>query len=348
MYYFEYEGINSFIIGMSKVLLDSGVPRITRGSEAIELPNPAIIKIKNPLARLVTVPERKWNHTLAYAEALWIASGRNDMEMIGHYLQRMYDFSDDQVSMRAGYGPRLRYFTGVTDDYKIDLLVKKAKQNNHNIKIVDQYSFIEKIFAKDPFTRQAIITITDPSKDLLGDGESLKQTKDFPCTNNIQFILQNGKLDAITNMRSNDFFWGASAVNIFNYTFIQEYIAQILGFPIGNYYHVVNNLHYYKPFEETIKVLASINSWDDSSHTYNKTFNTLHEFDMLRGQLEEFENKLRSGKSRKLLTFGDEFFDDWAKVIYAYHTLDDSLEFANSNLTVLNKFRVLQKKAHAL
>lgn len=37
-------------------------------------------------------------------------------------------------------------------------------------------------------------------------------------------------------MRSNDIIWGASAVNIFNYTFMQEYMATILGLGVGNYF----------------------------------------------------------------------------------------------------------------
>lgn len=37
-------------------------------------------------------------------------------------------------------------------------------------------------------------------------------------------------------MRSNDIIGGASAVNIFNYTFMQEYMATILGLGVGNYF----------------------------------------------------------------------------------------------------------------
>src|SRR5262245_18007878 len=127
MYIKEFDGINSFLVGTARLLLESGVQRQTRGFESIELDYPVIIKINNPLSRHVTLKERNWNHILPYAESLWIASGRNDMDMIGSYVKKMYDFSDDSISMRAAYGPRLRYFTGVPNDYKNDLNQKSFK-----------------------------------------------------------------------------------------------------------------------------------------------------------------------------------------------------------------------------
>ena len=47
-------------------------------------------------------------------------------------------------------------------------------------------------------------------------------------------------------MRSNDMLWGASAVNIFNFTFMQEYFAAMLNMEIGSYFHIANNFHFYE------------------------------------------------------------------------------------------------------
>ena len=85
MYAETYAGINSFLIGASKLLVKEGVKRETRGNVCYELPEPAMFKITNPIAREVTIPERKWLKVLPYAESLWIASGRNDMVYITHY-----------------------------------------------------------------------------------------------------------------------------------------------------------------------------------------------------------------------------------------------------------------------
>jgi thymidylate synthase len=342
MYTQEFDGINSFLVGISRLLLENGAKRVSRGLETVELNYPVIIKIKNPLARLVTLKQRNWNHVLPYAESLWIASGRNDMGMIGSYLKKMYDFSDNSISMRAAYGPRLRYFSGVPNDYQNDLDQKSIKIHIEKIIEVDQFSFIEKIFHRDAHTRQAIISITDPAKDYFDNNYELKKTKDFPCTNNIQFLRRNNYLDVITHMRSNDFFWGASAVNIFNFTFIQEYFANILGLEVGCYYHIVNNLHYYKDFQKKIEILANLEECKDEHFVYQKTFSNLAEFDTKISKLEKFENELRKSGGKKLINFDDDFFDDWAKVLFAFHTKEKSINFANPILSQLHERKQLK------
>ena len=163
MLYKEFEGINSFLVGTAKLLLKEGVKRHTRGFNCYELPYPFFFKIKKPTARICTIPQRKWNPVLPFAESLWIALGRNDLNFIGYYLKKMKNFSDDGLFLRGAYGPRIRYRNGTSNDYKIDY---KFTITNHN-NFVDQFDFIEKTFKKDINTRQAIIDIGDPLKDCL-------------------------------------------------------------------------------------------------------------------------------------------------------------------------------------
>jgi thymidylate synthase len=339
MYTQEFKGINSFLVGIARLLLKSGVSRITRSFETIELDQPIIVKISNPLARLVTIPERNWNHILPYAESLWISSGRNDIDMIGAYVKKMFEFSDDQISMRAAYGPRLRYFTGASKDYQNNISSKSSAKDVDKIVQVDQFLFVEQVFKKDPFTRQAIISITDPAKDYFDENNLLKKTKDFPCTNNIQFLRRKNSLDVIVNMRSNDFFWGASAVNIFNFTLIQEYFAAILGLEVGSYYHIVNNLHYYKEFHERIITLASIDDYEDEFYVYKKQFNDLASFDTNISKLEKFEDDLRHSRTKQLISFDDDFFNDWTKVLFSFYEKHQTINFANPILTKLHERR---------
>lgn len=237
MFTAEYEGINAFLVEASALLLKEGVERKTRGYKCWELPGPVMFKITKPTARLVTINERKWNPILPYAESLWLALGRNDLELMGHYLKKMKNFSDDGFFIRGGYGPRLRKYNGLCKDYKI--------RRSDNIEIselqsseVDQYKYIELNFLKDINTRQAIINIGDPPKDCFDENGCLKETKDSPCTRLLHFQKQPNKnrLNLTVYMRSNDFMWGASAVNLFNFTFIQEYFAQILNLEMGEYY----------------------------------------------------------------------------------------------------------------
>ena len=311
-----YTGINSFLIGASKLLVEEGVKRETRGSVCYELPEPAMFKITNPMAREVTIPERNWFKTLPYAESLWIASGRNDMAYILHYLPRMADFSDDGIYMRGGYGPRYRDYNGKSDDYRIKSI--NVRQSGS----VDQLSYVVECFKADNETRRAVMSFGDPIKDDFDDNGGLKETKDIPCTRELHFMKQSGKnkLDLTVRMRSNDLIWGASAVNIFNYTFMQEYVAAILGLEVGNYYHIVDNLHFYDRHIDLVKFLSELREWDDETVTYAITFHTLNEFDKLITKLSTEEKLMRTNmRCYSQTEFEDPFFEHWYDILYKYN-----------------------------
>lgn len=316
MYTGTYAGINSFLIGASRLLIEESVKRKTRGSLCYELPEPAMFKITNPLAREVTIPERKWFKVLPYAESLWIASGRNDMTYITHYLPRMADFSDDGICMRGGYGPRYRNYNGGRDDYRICSINVRQQDS------VDQLKYVLECFKVDMETRRAVMGFGDPMKDCFDEKWELKKSKDIPCTRELHFMKQscNNKLDLIVRMRSNDLIWGASAVNIFNYTFMQEYVATILGLEIGDYYHIADNLHFYDRHIEMVKKLAELREWDDEVSSYPKQFKSLDEFDELITKLATEEFAMRTNIHKyKQTAFYDSFFQHWYEVLYQYN-----------------------------
>lgn len=332
MFTAEYKGINSFLVGASKLLLEHGVKRETRGKVCYELPEPFMFKITNPKARLITIPERKWNVALAYAESLWLAGGRNDLAMISHYLKRMIEFSDDGESMRGGYGPRLRKYNGNSNDYKISSSLQNS--NEYCFNQVDQLEFVIKCFKKDINTRQAIITIGDPTKDCFDNSGQLKKTNDFPCTRSLHFMKHptENKLNLTVYMRSNDLLWGASAVNIFNFTFMQEYIAQIVNLQVGEYFHIANNFHYYEEKRQIIERISKVESYSDESYNYNYSFKTLNDFDLKLKCLEKEEHNFSHYKLNEV-DFEDEFFNDWFKILYHQNT-KMNVEFSNP---ILNK-----------
>lgn len=296
--------------------MEEGVKRETRGSVCYELPEPAMFKITNPLAREVTIPERKWYKTLPYAESLWIASGRNDMVYITHYLSRMADFSDDGIYMRGGYGPRYRDYNGESDDYRIESINVRQPGS------VDQLKYVIECFKAEKETRRAVMCFGDPMKDEFDEKGELKKSKDIPCTRELHFMKQsrNNRLDLIVRMRSNDLIWGASAVNIFNYTFMQEYVATILGLEVGNYYHIADNLHYYDRHAEMVRKMAGIEEWCDETMDYVKTFQSLSEFDELITKLSTEEKAMRTNiREYEQIGFEDPFFQHWYEVLYQYN-----------------------------
>lgn len=335
MHITEFEGINSFLVGSSKLLLEHGVTRQTRGYECVELPEPFMFKLKNPTARVVTIENRHWNPILPYAESLWLASGSNDLKLISHYLKKMSEFSDDGYYLRGGYGPRLRRFRGIADDYKIGLANEVKKKV---VVDIDQFKYVYLSFRRDINTRQAVINIIDPPKDYFDSKGNLKVTKDFPCTQILQFQKQPkaDKLNLTVYMRSNDFLWGASAVNIFNYTFIQEYFAQMLGLEVGEYFHIANNFHYYKNFEDKVNDLANIplDDLEEHGYTYTKSFKDFETFEKMLYTLKDKELDFRLGHNEYLIDFNDDFFNDWQKVFYVFN-FKKEVDFANPILKKL-------------
>lgn len=340
MFTAEYEGINSFLVGASKLLIEYGVRRETRGKICWELPSPFMFKINNPTARWITIPSRGWNIFLAYAESLWLALGRNDINFISNYLNRLSEFSDDGIYMRGGYGPRLRYFSGVANDYKNSGSSQEIYES-FSISKIDQYKYVLDSFLKDTNTRQAVINIGDPCKDCYDQKGKLKQTKDLPCTRVLHFMkdVALNKLNLTVYMRSNDILWGASAVNIFNFTFIQEYFAHLLGMEIGDYYHIANNFHYYEKYRDKIMQIASTKYFDDQGFIYQKSFNSLENFDVLLSKLEQYEFSLRNNQCVDLINFNDDFFNDWAKILYLFNT-KTSTKFTNPvlNQIIISKY----------
>lgn len=316
MYTETYTGINSFLIGASKLLVKEGIKREVRGNTCYELPEPVMFKLTNPLARDLTIPERKWFKVLPYAESLWIASGRNDMAYITHYLTRMIDFSDDGIYMRGGYGPRYRNYNGEREDYQIEAI--NVRQQG----AVDQLRYVIECFKVDIETRRAVINMGDPMKDDFDENGGLKKSKDIPCTRELHFMKQSGsnKLDLIVRMRSNDLIWGASAVNIFNYTFMQEYVSAILGLEVGNYYHIADNLHFYERHTELVRKLSELREWNDEPTIFFKKFHSLDEFDELITKLSKEEISMRTNIRDYMRTeFDDPFFEHWYDILYKYN-----------------------------
>lgn len=336
----SFENANQALIGMSRLILFEGKWRNVRGLKCLEIPHPVMVEITNPTDRYITLPTRKWNRFLPFVESLWLALGLNDLDAFpGHYVKNLYKYSDDGRTWRAGYGPRLRAFTGNDADYFIDQPTHRHIFTGRTT-VVDQLKYVIDSFGRDMGTRQAIITLGDPAKDCFDPQGELKVTKDFPCSRSVQFMIVDGKLNCTLYIRSNDIVFGFSGVNIFNFTWMQEYIANIIGVPIGKYYHVANNLHVYADFMSKVEDYATYDLEDYRSpypvFQYSDLISGLTEFDAQLIQLYEYEAYLRNTpESRLLRSFGNDMFDDWSRVFHQYKFPDKELNFINPYLSKL-------------
>jgi thymidylate synthase len=191
-----------------KKILDVGRIRKVRGYDTKEL-SPYVWTTSYPLRNILTNKYRKINTGFMAAEFLWLLSGRNDLEMIGCYNSKIKKFSDNLVSMRGAYGP----------------------------KIYNQLDYVIKTLSDDKGSRQAIISIWEVHP---------TPSRDIPCTLSMQFIVDDtlNALDLVVTMRSNDA-WLGLPYDVFNFTMILNYVAMRLRLSIGRYTHQSCSEHLY-------------------------------------------------------------------------------------------------------
>ncbi len=109
----------------------------------------------------------------------------------------------------------------------------------YGIRAGAQIDKIVELLKNDPETRQAVITLRDPYRDLF------EKSKDVPCTIAMSFRIRNGKLNMTTHMRSNDLVWGFP-YDIIQFCLLQMTIANELGIKSGAYTHHADSLHIYE------------------------------------------------------------------------------------------------------
>lgn len=206
MHYLKFDNFENAYQDLLRFVLFEGTNRYVRGFQTREI-SPILLVTDNPLQNILSNSARKINKSFMVAEFLWIALGRQDVDMVSFYNKNIANFSDNGKIFNGAYGP----------------------------KIMNQLGYIGDCFRKDINTRQAVITIWERNP---------RSSKDIPCTIAIQFLHREGKLDMIVNMRSNDI-WLGLPYDFYNFTMIQNYAAFKLGLKIGRYSHFAGSLHLY-------------------------------------------------------------------------------------------------------
>lgn len=168
--------------------------------------------ILNPLDNRIETPWRKWSLRYAQREWEWYMSQNRSVADLKRYAPIWDTMHGGDNIVNSNYG----FLIAENDQYK--KTVQQLKEN--------------------PGTRQAWIS--------LFDGKNKDQYKfDTPCTLNIGFTIENGRLCMDVLMRSNDL-WFGFCNDQFCFSLIQERVAKALGIPVGWYYHFSSDLHVYE------------------------------------------------------------------------------------------------------
>jgi hypothetical protein len=194
-------------------VLQVGKDITVRGRPTKEILN-NVLEIHNPLSRCILTPGRVWNPWLAMSEGLWLLAGRNDIAALQPYNQRIPMFSDDGITTHGAYGIRL--------------------MRNGLPRIVD-------LLKEDPDTRRAVIPIYEGA-------DSGHDSKDIPCNTSVMFKLRDNTLHMVITNRSNDIHWGLFAVNLCQFSMLQETVAYLIGAQVGTQVHFSQSLHVYTDY----------------------------------------------------------------------------------------------------
>ena len=190
-----------------------GMRQPSRGGNVVgELLN-AVSVIRNPTRGIVDTPKRNMSMRYATGELAWYLSGSNKVEDIAQYAKFWRELTDDGKTVNSAYGHRIFHKFGF-----------------------DQWEYVKKLLRDDPWSRQAIIHIKEPSD---------QPTKDLPCTIALQYFIREGKLHATTIMRSNDI-WLGFPYDVFSFTQLQVMMAMELDLDVGDYTHIAGSLHLYE------------------------------------------------------------------------------------------------------
>lgn len=221
--------VNGAWVAALRLLLDGdgeAERETTRNGDAIVFPEPVTTEYLCPRERVLFCPERDANPFFHLFESMWMLAGSSDARWLDTYV---HDFSE-RFAERGGhihgaYGHRWRH----------NFYVRHLNGAETN----DQMVATAGLLRSDPTTRQAVMAMWSPERDLNIN------VRDKPCNTHVYFRMRHGQLDMTVCCRSNDIVWGAYGANAVHMSMMHEYMAALVGCQLGVYHQVSNNWHGY-------------------------------------------------------------------------------------------------------
>mgnify|MGYP003647724630 FL=1 len=215
--YIKKDTLDDLLRSVFTEIINNGETIQTSRKRSRELYGVAL-ELANPRARL-SVTESRGKIFSGLGELFWYLSGSASLEFIKYYIKKYTKESEDGATVYGAYGPRLYDARGVN---QVRNIIEQLREN--------------------PRSRRAVIQIFDAA-DLSRPQE--RRRIEIPCTSTLQFLMPNGKLTLVVNMRSNDALFGLPH-DVFAFTMLQELVARTLKVDVGKYVHFVGSLHLYE------------------------------------------------------------------------------------------------------
>lgn len=228
-------------------LVSNGRREASRAGDVLVAPGPVTTVTFRPLERVLWSPVRDANPFFHLMESMWMLAGRSDAAFLNNYVKTFGErFAEPGGEVHGAYGRRWRGIFGF-----------------------DQLQKIVEALRSTPGSRQAVLQMWDShTADEFGVGENdlTGVWRDRPCNTHAYFRIrketevvgvsnaygmggfhekQVSYLDLTICARSNDAIWGCHGANAVHFSFLQEYMAAMIGVKVGFMYQVSNNYHAY-------------------------------------------------------------------------------------------------------
>jgi thymidylate synthase len=190
----------------------------------------------------MNIPARKLGFRFMAAEAAWIIGGDNLVASIAPYSKQISEYSDDGIVFAGAYGPE----------------------------VVSQLDYIVRTLAKDLESRQAVIELWKRNP---------KPSKDIPCTMTVQWLIRDGYIYCLDNMRSSDV-WTGWPYDVFNFSMLTHVIRIMLRVrhkievKPGKLILTAGSQHIYEENWEAARVIMT--GWHQGERTWGLTPSTTH------------------------------------------------------------------------
>lgn len=209
--------------------------------------------LANPGLNVLHNEYRNLSPYYANAELLWYLSGDDRIEMLARYAPSYKNYAEKDGRAHGAYGRRIQTIPCNWFTSQIDAVITCLR--------------------KHPSSRQAIVSLWN-TLDLIHAADD-QPKRDMPCTLTWQFLLRDGELHMVVNMRSNDA-WLGFPYDAYCFTSYQAMIAGALGVAVGTYTHNVGSMHIY---DKNMRQAQAALSWSLDAYV-NGAVKMEHGYDM--------------------------------------------------------------------
>lgn len=272
MHSYKFLNINQAIPVLLQEIIAKGKNHQSRLGQTKELLH-TNIEIINPLERVYFLNDLETNIFAQIAGSWWILSGNNDIDFLGKYLPNALKRSDDSITWRSAFGPRIRNWHGI-----------------------DQLSEVIKLLNNRPESRRASMVLFDPIYDF-------QESKDVSTCVAVHFTTRLGSLDMTVDMRSMSILGSSSLTgnNSFEWSILHEIVAFCTQNNVGSLIFNINSFHLYQEDSRQAELILKNNQISNLAEYYIKyDYST---------KIEKLDEKLRLFYQMESRIWNDEEVD---------------------------------------